>query len=75
MNHDGRNYRQSSRCTVTPTAPPLQLCDDSFSYKYDGALPADNSVHQEGHIPLKHGEPTLIIQSLCKLVLTEEDSI
>ncbi|GFS44358.1 hypothetical protein TNIN_178651 [Trichonephila inaurata madagascariensis] len=58
MNHDGRSSRQSSRCTVTPTAPPLHLCDEGSSYKYhNGAVLAEYSAHHEGQIPSKHVTP------------------
>ncbi|CAL1270484.1 unnamed protein product [Larinioides sclopetarius] len=49
MSHDSRNNRH----IVTPTAPPLHLCDDSFSYvKYN-----NGPVHPDNlscHTPSKH---------------------
>ncbi|GBN87341.1 hypothetical protein AVEN_75009-1, partial [Araneus ventricosus] len=51
MSHDSRNRR-----TVTPTAPPLHLCDDTFSYvKYsNGPVHPDSSPHHGHHAPSKH---------------------
>ncbi|CAL1270480.1 unnamed protein product [Larinioides sclopetarius] len=52
MSHDSRNNRH----IVTPTAPPLHLCDDSFSYvKYN-----NGPVHPDNlscHTPSKHVTP------------------